>query len=86
MNPLILTKPIQLIIEFKGHTYKGIAIPHLSFNMNSLPSEFSIQFYHGISGKLSHTAEGWVSNELKPARLVTVIGTKIDRYYDLMIE
>ena len=85
MNPLTL-KPFQLIIEFKGYTYRGIAIPHFSLNANSLPSEFSIRFYHGISGQLTYTAEGWISNELKPARLVTIIGTKINGYYDLLLE
>jgi len=85
MNPIIL-KPIQLIIEFKGNIYKGIAIPHISFNVNGFPSEFSIQFYHGLKGKMTHTTEGWLSTELKPARLVTIIGTKINSYYDLMLE
>ena len=85
MNPITL-KPIQLIIEFKGCIYRGIAIPHLSLNINSLPSEFSIRLYHGTSGKLTHTTEGWISTELKPARLVTIIETKINCYYDRLLE
>jgi hypothetical protein len=85
MNPII-PKPIQLIIEFKGCIYRGIAIPHLSLNANNPPSEFSIRFYHGVGGRLIHTADGWISNELKPARLATIIGAKINNYYDLLLE
>jgi hypothetical protein len=85
MNPITL-RPIQLNIEFKGSTYRGIAIPHLSLNLNNVPSEFSIRFYHGICANLAHTSEGWTSNELKPARLATIIGTKINSYYELMLE
>ncbi len=85
MNSITL-RPIQLTIKFKGCIYKGIAIPHLSFNLNGFPSEFSIQFYDGVRGRMTHTSEGWVSTELKPARLVTIIGTKINSYYDLMLE
>jgi hypothetical protein len=85
MNPIAL-KPFQLIIEFKGCIYRGIAIPHLSLNANTLPSEFSVRFYDGIIGKLIYTTDGWISNDLKPARLATIIGAKINSHYDLLLE